>query len=281
MLGQITPLILTYNEAPNIGRTLEQLRWAKDIVVVDSFSEDETLDIVSGFPQARVFQRGFDSHDRQWNFGLKETGINSEWVMALDADFELTPRLVEEIVSLQSSPETKGYRAAFVFCINGRRLRSALCPPVTFLYRHAGAEYFRDGHTQRLRIDGDVESLKSPILHDDRKPLAHWLESQQRYAKLEAAKILDKAANLDLADRIRRLRVVAPIAMPLYFLLARGGILDGRVGFYYAFQRMVAELMLSLYLLEHDLPIKLREGIKTSSVIDAGPPELTDLREGQ
>ena len=90
MLQNITPLILTYNEAPNIGRTLEQLRWARDIVVVDSFSNDETLEIVSRFPQVRIYQREFDSHEKQWNFGLKETGISLEWVLALDADYVLT-----------------------------------------------------------------------------------------------------------------------------------------------------------------------------------------------
>src|SRR2546430_16708663 len=99
MLDQITPIILTYNEAPNIGRTLEQLGWARDIVVVDSFSDDETLEIVSSLPQARVFQRKFDSFAGQCNFGLTETGINSEWVLSLDADYVLTPELIEEIRS--------------------------------------------------------------------------------------------------------------------------------------------------------------------------------------
>src|SRR5258708_7588126 len=82
MLDQITPLILTHNEAPNIGRTLAELSWASDIVVVDSFSDDETLEIVSRFPQVRVYQRQFDSHENQWNFGLRETGIDSEWLLA-------------------------------------------------------------------------------------------------------------------------------------------------------------------------------------------------------
>ena len=80
MLDQITPLILTYNEAPNIGRTLESLSWASDIVVVDSFSDDETLEIAASFPQVRIFQRAFDSHRNQWEFGLRETEIKTPWV---------------------------------------------------------------------------------------------------------------------------------------------------------------------------------------------------------
>ena len=78
MLDQITPIILTYNEAPNIGRSLERLQWARDIVVVDSLSDDETLDIVARTPQARVFHRRFVSLEDQWNFALRETGIASD-----------------------------------------------------------------------------------------------------------------------------------------------------------------------------------------------------------
>ena len=101
MLDRITPLILTFNGVPNIARTLEQLRWARDIVVIDSFSDDETLEIVSRYPQARVLQRKFDSFAAQCNFGLRETGIESEWVLSLDADYVLTPELIEELASLR------------------------------------------------------------------------------------------------------------------------------------------------------------------------------------
>jgi glycosyltransferase involved in cell wall biosynthesis len=254
VLEKITPLILTYNEAPNIGRTLEQLRWAQDIVVVDSFSSDDTLEIISRFPQARVYRREFDSHENQWNFGLKDTGIESEWVLGLDADYILTPDCVDELKALQPKPDVQGYRAAFSYCINGRRLRSGIYPPVTVLYRREAASYTQDGHTHKLVIDGRIENLQSPILHDDRKPLSRWLGAQSRYTRLEALKLQNtNASELSWTDRIRRWRIVAPPAMLFYCLVLRLGILDGWAGFYYAFQRALAELMLSLYLLEDDL----------------------------
>jgi glycosyltransferase involved in cell wall biosynthesis len=253
MLDRITPLLLTYNEAPNIGRTLEQLRWARDIVVVDSFSDDDTLEIVSAFPQARVFQRKFDSFAGQCNFGLKDTGISTEWVLNLDADYVLTAELVDELGSLNPM-DVSGLRAEFVYCINGRRLRSGVYPPVTVLFRKAKACYRDDGHAHRVVIDGPCEKLRSEILHDDRKPLSRWFQAQSHYTELEAKKLLtaDPGA-LAWTDRVRRWRVVAPFAMLFYCLIIRGGILDSWAGFYYAFQRMLAELMLSLYLIEHDL----------------------------
>jgi len=189
VLDQITPLILTYNEAPNIGRTLERLSWARDIVVIDSFSSDETVEIASRFPQTRILQRKFDTHRNQWTFGLKESGIKSDWVLALDADYVLTPELVEELRVLQPSAVTQGYRAGFVYCIKGRPIRGSAYPPVIALYRRANANYIQDGHTQRIKLLGEVRDLRSPILHDDRKTLAHWIEAQRRYMKLEAEKL--------------------------------------------------------------------------------------------
>jgi glycosyltransferase involved in cell wall biosynthesis len=254
LLEKITPLVLTYNEAPNIGRTLEQLRWACDIVVVDSFSDDDTLEIVSTFQQVRVYKREFDSHEKQWNFGLKQTGINSEWILALDADYVLTDEFLAEIETLSPDSDVKGYRAKFVYCVSGKRLISGIYPPVSVLYRRGDASYSQDGHTQKLALAGRIENLQAPILHDDRKSVANWLQAQSRYTKLEANKLLNPGPeNLSWTDRVRRWRIVAPPAMLFYCLILRGGIFDGWAGFYYAFQRALAELMLSLYLLDHDL----------------------------
>lgn len=254
MIEQITPLILTYNEASNIRRTLERLRWAREIVIVDSFSSDETLEIISGFPQARVLQRRFDSHEEQWNFALKESGISSEWVLALDADYLLTPELLEELKWMEPRADIEGYSAGFVYCVNGRPLRGSAYPPVTVLYRRAKASYQQDGHTQRVVIGGKVEPLRARILHDDRKPLGHWLQSQSRYMRMEASKLAEAdAASLGWADRLRKLRLVAPFVMLFYCLIVKRAIFDGKTGLFYALQRTVAELILSLYLMEDDL----------------------------
>lgn len=246
MLDQITPLILAYNEAPNIARVLGGLSWAKDIVVVDSFSEDNTVQIATSFPNVRVVQREFDCHRNQWEFGLKETGISTPWVLALDADYVVTEELVSELRTLQPDSAIKGYRAKFIYCINGKRLRSGIYPPVTVLYRREAATYVQDGHTQRVALDGAIEDLRAPMLHDDRKSFKRWLNSQAKYTTLEAQKLLAAdPASLALPDRLRRWLIVIPPAVLFYCLIVRGGILDGSAGFYYAFQRAVAELMLS------------------------------------
>lgn len=254
MLDQVTPLILTFNEAPNIGRTLERLHWAKDVVVVDSFSTDETVAIASRFANVRVFQRKFDAHAHQWNFGLRETGISTEWVLALDADYLLSEDLLGELRSLAPETDVAGYRASFRYCIEGRPLRATVYTPVTVLFRRERAVYAQDGHTQRVKVDGKIAALSGVIYHDDRKSLSHWVAAQDRYMRLEAEKLLDADwTNLGWAGRIRKLRVVAPFAMLFYCLFLQGLVLDGRAGLFYAFQRAFAELLLSLHLLQHDL----------------------------
>ena len=246
MLDQITPLVLTYNEAPNIARALGVLSWAKDIVVVDSFSDDNTVAIAKSFPQVRVFQRAFDCHRNQWEFGLKETGISTPWVLALDADYVLSDELVTELNELTPDAQTAGYRANFVYCIKGRKLRSGIYPPVTVLYRRDAATYVQDGHTQRVAIEGAIRDLKAPVFHDDRKSFKRWFSSQSKYTELEAQKLrAADPAELRFADRLRRWRIIVPPVMLVYCLIVRGGILDGWAGFYYAFQRATAELMLS------------------------------------
>ena len=256
MLETITPLILTLDEAPNIERTLQRLAWAKDIVVVDSGSKDATREILARHKNVRVFERAFTTHAEQWNFGLEQTAIKTDWVLALDADFVLSDEMVKELEALRPEHGVNGYRAAFTYCIEGKALRCAVYPPVVVLYRRAGARYVQDGHTQRIQVAGPVNLLAGKIFHDDRKPLAHWLAAQARYMRLEAHKLFaTPVAQLGYADRLRKLIVFAPAAMFLYCLFVRGGILDGKAGLFYALQRTVAEAILSLYLLQAHLGI--------------------------
>ena len=246
MLEQITPVLLTYNEAPNLPRTLAALAWAKAIVVVDSGSTDGTLALLAADPRVRVFRRPFDSHAAQWNYAIGETGIATPWILALDADYVLSDALVAELAALRPDPGTSAYRARFEYHVRGRRLWGSLYPPVTVLFRAGQGRYAQDGHTQRLEIAGRIEALRAPIAHDDRKSYSHWRQSQRRYSRLEAAKLARAPwAQLSWPDRIRRLVVVAPPAVLFYCLIVRGGLLQGPPGWTYAFQRLWSELALS------------------------------------
>lgn len=247
-MNDISGLVLTYNEAPNIERTLSKLSWLREVVVVDSNSSDGTAERAAAFRNVRLVQRAFTTHAEQWNYGLAQSG-SAEWILALDADYLLSDALVDEIKNLNPPAGVRGYSASFDYCIDGRPLRGAAYPPVTVLYRRAHATYEQDGHTQRVRVDGTVTPLRARICHDDRKPLSHWLGAQARYMELEAVKLTTAASgSLGIADRLRRWIVIAPPAMFVYCYLIRGGILDGRAGLFYALQRATSEAILSMFL---------------------------------
>ena len=253
-LDEVTPVVLTYNEAENIERTLAGLTWAEDIVVVDSFSSDRTLDLIQAMPQTRVLQRRFDSHAQQWNFAIGETGIGTEWVLALDADYIVTPAFVEELRSLRPEPACQGYTADFRYCVMGRPLRGSLYPRGTVLFRRAQGRYVQAGHTQRLLLEGPAGHLRTLLLHDDRKPLARWYQAQQNYARLEAEHLLlTPRREMRVTDRIRSWGWLAPPLVFVYTLLVRGCILDGWPGWLYALQRTLAEILIALELVDRRL----------------------------
>ena len=249
----LTALVLTYNEQENIRRNLEALAWVPKVIVLDSFSNDRTLEIARSFPNVQVVQRVFDTHANQWNAGLDR--IDTEWALTLDADYVLTAELQEEIKKAEPSSEIVLYWGEFDYCIFGRPLRASVYPPRVVLFRTKRARYVDEGHSQQLRVKGKLAKLKGKIWHDDRKLLIRWFQSQQRSAELET-EYLTKAPDerISRLDRARKnWLIVLPLAMPIYLLLVRGLIFDGWNGWYYTFQRTVAEMMLSLRLLEAKL----------------------------
>ncbi len=228
-MDQITVLILTYNEAPNIERTLDRLRWARTVLVVDSFSSDDTVAIARRFPNVCVLERSFDSFAGQCN-------------------------LLDEIADLPASPAADGYSVQFRYCIWGKPLRKSLYPARTVLYRKDKAHYRDDGHGHRVVVSGETKTLSGWIDHDDRKTFDRWLGGQARYSLAETRKLLETSpSHLNLADRLRLWIVPAPFMVFFYTLLVKGLIFDGWRGWYYVLQRTFAEILLSLRLIEAKL----------------------------
>ncbi|MDC3009385.1 glycosyltransferase family 2 protein [Synechococcus sp. AH-736-G20] len=250
-LDQITPLILTYNEEPNISRTLAGLKWARRIVVIDSFSTDDTLMLLAQHPQVQVVQREFDSFAEQCHFGLNL--ITTPWCLSLDADHFITSEFTTELAEVISSVPTEvtAVLTSFRYCVQGFPLRGTLLPPRFNLMRPDGGSYVNDGHAHRFIPVGRTLVMRQPIFHDDRKSLSRWLTSQQRYLLQETQKLISTPdRQLSFGDRLRKRHVIAPLAVFFLCLIWHRGILDGRRGWFYACQRLYVEILLSLMIFD-------------------------------
>jgi glycosyltransferase involved in cell wall biosynthesis len=258
----ITPMIISKDEQDNIGRVLERLNWAQRVLLIDSGSTDHTLSIAKRFANVEILYRAFDSFARQCNFGL--SNISTPWVLSLDADYVLSTEFVASLKSFSPSSDTWGYRIPLRYCVSGRPLRGTLLPPRVCLYRRSEACYEDDGHSHHLRLAGPVLPYPAVILHDDRKPLSRWLDAQRRYQAKDAEMLLSQpVASLKRFDRLRRTTLLMPLLALPYCLIIKQGVFDGWRGWFYAFQRVYAELQLALMIMEANH--SGREAFKTRS----------------
>lgn len=242
-LEQITPLILTYNEAPNIALTLDSLRWASRVVVLDSGSTDETESIARSFANVDWHTRPFDSFKGQTDYGLDETGITTEYILTLDADMRLSEVLVSEIQQSFYAGSFDGGMFEFRYCIAGYPLIGSLYPAQVRLFRRKAIEVLQVGHGHKFELTGSLYHFKTPLFHDDRKPLEQWLSSQLKYSVHEFNRIAS-GHRLKWRDCLRRWGVM-PLVIGPYAYLKAGGPLAGAAAARYAYERLIFECLLA------------------------------------
>jgi glycosyltransferase involved in cell wall biosynthesis len=260
-LKRVTPVVLTYNEEPNIGRTLKSLRWASEVVVIDSGSTDQTEQIARGFSNVRWHHRPFDNHLAQWQHGIQQTDSTAEYVLALDADMQVTPGLLQEIEEQFFKGQFAGGVIPFEYRYYGRPLSSSLCPPQLRLFRRSEVNVAQPDHTQRFSVKGSTHKFRNALIHDDRKPIERWVASQLAYQLLNE-KELSNGGRRRMRDRLRRLGIMPPIVGLVAYIKA-GGPLRGAAAARYAYERTVAEALLAIRLMD----TRLKE-TRDSSTVD-------------
>ncbi|GAB3925961.1 glycosyltransferase family 2 protein [Mucilaginibacter myungsuensis] len=244
-------LILTKNEEPNLDRVLDKLRWLDQVVIIDSFSTDNTLTIAKRYPNVRIYQRAFDTHADQWNYGLSK--LISKWVLTLDADYILTDEFIRESMDLIANDTVDAATVRFKFLVFGQTLFGDNTMPRPVLFKRIKCHYFNDGHTQRLHINGSTTSLISYILHDDRKSLSRWLSNQDGYAIKESKKLTGHIGKVTgLSSRLRKTKILAPFLVFFHCLIVKRLIFNGWRGWHYTLQRTMVEMILALRLIEEE-----------------------------
>ena len=248
----ISILLLSLNEEENLPRCLDAVSWCEDILLVDSFSTDRSVEIAKE-RGARVAQRKFVNFADQRNFGLDHDGWKHDWVLHLDADEIVSPELRTEMEQCIQNPDYDAYRIASKMMFHGKWLRRSGMFPwhQVRLGRRDKLRFVEQGHGQREALPHErIGTLAEPFIHYTfSKGLADWVERHNRYSSAEAAHALEATgagpadwAGVFATDGVRRRRACKqvftrlpcrPLLRFLYMYVARMGFLDGRAGWHY------------------------------------------------
>lgn len=248
----ISVLILTLDEESNLPRCLKSVAWSDDIVVLDSFSTDRTVEIAEA-AGARVIRRRFDNWSTHQNWAVRNIGFRHPWVYCSDADEVVTPQLRDEVLAVvtDSSRREVAYRIRRKDMFMGRWIRHSCLYPTWFL------RLFSPDKVRWKRlvnpvgvVDGPEGRLLEHFIHYPfSKGLGEWRAKHVRYARAEAREAvkslrkggLDRRGLFSL-DPVRRRRALKELsfrlpARPLlrfvYMYFLRMGFLDGWPGFKY------------------------------------------------
>jgi glycosyltransferase involved in cell wall biosynthesis len=242
-LDDVTPLVLTWNEEANIARTLSALEWAREVVILDSGSCDRTREFAAAFPNVRWETRPFDAHAAQWRHGVHHSGIRTDYVLALDADYQVPRAFVDELESRFLRGDFAGGVAGFEYHVRGRRLWGTLYPAKIVVFRRADVDIAQAGHTQEVGVRGATYRFTSRLIHDDRKSAERFAASQARYAALEADRLAGQEGGR-WQDSARRWGLMPYLVGPGSYFLAGGPFTAGAARQYarerVAFERLLA-----------------------------------------
>jgi glycosyltransferase involved in cell wall biosynthesis len=223
----ITAIILTHNEEKNISRCLESIKEVADeIIVVDTDSNDKTLEIAERYG-AKIVRREFKNQAETFNWALDNIEIKGDWILRLDADEYLTPKLAEEIKSLSAHEGVTGfYMKRRVFFL-GRWIRHGGYYPKWFLrlWREGAARYEeREVDEHAMLKEGTAGRLQHDFVDDNKKDLTFWTAKHNNYATKEAS----------AKPKTNRYTKLPPFfrafAYFIYRYIFRLGFLDGKEG---------------------------------------------------
>lgn len=251
----VVAIVLTFNESLHLARCLSSLKdVASEVVVVDCFSTDDTLEIARTHG-ARVLQHEWVNYATQFNWGLTQLDANTAWVLRLDADEYLNSELIAEI---QSRLPTVGAEIEGVYCsrrmtFQGRLIRHGGVFPIQVLrlFRYGRGECENRWMDEHIKVAGPTVDFAGEIIDDNLNSLTWWTEKHNRYASREAVDLLnleygfmphDSIADLKAGSqagmkRWLKERVYASLpggfrafAYFCYRYLIRLGFLDGQAG---------------------------------------------------
>jgi glycosyltransferase involved in cell wall biosynthesis len=224
-LRDVSIIVTTYNEEKNISRCLEGLSGFGEIVLVDAFSTDQTVEIARGFP-VTLYRRPYESAARQKNWALDR--VRNSWVLILDADEALSMDLKHEIESLEDTPPLDGYWIRRDSEYLGRPIR--YCgwqrDKVLRFFRRDKGRYDDRAVHEEIALQGARGILSGRLFHFPYSALDQHIHKIDEYSSRGAEDYIQSGGRMAFVNMILH----PPFRFVRMYVMQRG-FLDGRMGF--------------------------------------------------
>ncbi|KFC18716.1 glycosyltransferase family 2 protein [Chryseobacterium sp. FH1] len=228
LLEKISGLIITFNEEKNIREVLECFDFCDEIIIVDSFSTDKTLEIANEFPNVKILQNKFEDFTKQRNLALDMA--KNDWVLFLDGDERITPQLREEIIAeLYKTDKKDAYYFYRKFFFEGNPINySGTQTDKNFrLFRKSKASYIAEKKVhETLEVNGEIGELKNKLLHYSVANKDSYRKKMIHYGTLKG---------MELAQKGKKYSIMAQYSKTGFRFfkgyILRLGFLDGKFGY--------------------------------------------------
>ncbi len=220
---KISVLIPTYNEAMNIEGCLQSVAWADEVIVLDSFSEDNTVEIAKKYTE-KVYQHEYINSANQKNWALDNIEFKNKWLLIVDADERCTPELQNSIESKPEKPDCDGYWIYRQSYFMGKRIKHCGWDKdkVLRLFRRDKGRYEEKEVHAKLELGGKEGVLEGKFEHYTYRYFESYFEKFNRYTTWGAN---------DLYKRGKKASIFKIITRPTYRFIRTYifnlGLLDG------------------------------------------------------
>jgi glycosyltransferase involved in cell wall biosynthesis len=223
---RLTALVTSFNEEPNIQECLESPRFADEILLVDSFSTDRTVEIARTIPGVRILQREYFGSAAQKNWAMDQ--VENPWILIVDADERVPPALASEIVRLlEQGPSVDTYQLRRENIMVDRVIRHSgwSTDRVVRLIKRGAAKYPNRRVHADIPATGPTPVLSTPLWHVTFRSFDQYLEKLHRYAVWGAADLWRHGRRAGFTELVLR-----PAWRFVRMYVVQAGFLDGRYG---------------------------------------------------